>query len=365
MTRILHIVGKMDRAGAETMLMNLYRNIDRTQFQFDFVVFSNEKGDFDAEIRELGGSIFPITAGNPVTRMLALRKFLKNSTYQIVHAHMLFSNAFHMLAARRAGVKHRISHSHNTSSRPKGNIVDFLYHNFSRQLITFNSTFFIACGKAAGDFLFPYQDDVLILPNSVDTHHWAKVGINEKEYIRNTFNFNGLKIIQVGRLEPVKNHIFTLKVAEHLKKEGVSFKVFIIGQGSLEMFLKQEVKDRNLEDVVLFLGLRTDIPQLMGGADVMLMPSLHEGFPVVLVESQAVGLPSVISSSIASEVDLGVGLVHFMPQNATPEEWVDTLSNNSLFGTLSVQNRIEQLKAAGFDIQQNAEKLTQIYSSML
>lgn len=364
MTRILHIVGKMDRAGAETMLMNLYRNIDRTQFQFDFVVFSKEKGDFDAEIRELGGSIFPIIAGNPVTRMLALRKFLKNKKYKTVHSHTLLNSGFNLLAARAAGVRNRICHGHSTSNLKTG-IFDETYKKIAKVLIRINSTVKIACGEASGQFLFPNQHDVLILPNSVDTHHWAKVGINEKEYIRNTFNFNGLKIIQVGRLEPVKNHIFTLKLAEHLKKEGVSFKVFIIGQGSLEMFLKQEVKDRNLEDVVLFLGLRTDIPQLMGGADVMLMPSLHEGFPVVLVESQAVGLPSVISSSIASEVDLGVGLVHFMPQNATPEEWVDTLLNNSLFGTLSVQNRIEQLKAAGFDIQQNAEKLTQLYSSML
>ncbi|WP_201529333.1 glycosyltransferase [Psychrobacter frigidicola] len=115
--RVLHVVGKMDRAGAETMLMNLYRHINRTQIQFDFITFTSETGDYDAEIKELGGRIIPVLANNPIKRMLKFQQFLKtHPEYEIVHAHMLLSNAFHLLAAKDAGIKHRISHSHNTSN---------------------------------------------------------------------------------------------------------------------------------------------------------------------------------------------------------------------------------------------------------
>ena len=115
MIRVLHIIGKMDRAGAETMLMNLYRNIDRSEIQFDFVTFTNQEGDYDAEIIRLGGRIIPILASNPINRMLKLQKFLKqNPEYRIVHAHMLLINAFHLLAAKVASIKNRIFYSHST-----------------------------------------------------------------------------------------------------------------------------------------------------------------------------------------------------------------------------------------------------------
>ena len=129
--RVLHIVGKMDRAGAETMLMNLYRHIDRSEIQFDFITFTQEKGDYDDEILSLGGRIFPILANNSIERMFKLTSFLKqHSEYQIVHAHKLLNNAFHLLAAKKAGVPHRISHSHNTSNGKFG-IVANLYEKLA------------------------------------------------------------------------------------------------------------------------------------------------------------------------------------------------------------------------------------------
>ena len=115
--RVLHIIGKMDRAGAETMLMNLYRHIDRDQIQFDFVTFTYEEGDYDSEIIELGGKIIPIVGPNAISRMGRLARFLKDHPeYQIVHAHTLLSNAFHLIAAKIAGVKCFISHAHSTSN---------------------------------------------------------------------------------------------------------------------------------------------------------------------------------------------------------------------------------------------------------
>lgn len=357
--RILHVVGKMDRAGAETMLMNLYRNTDRSQIQFDFVTFTDEKGDYDAEIVELGGKIIPILANNPIERMLKLRQFLvQHSEYQIVHAHMLLSNAFHLLAAKIAGVKYRISHAHSTSNG-KSSIVKKAYEKWA--LITNRkiATHKIACGKLAAQYLFGTTDNVWLLPNAVDVRKMIEVADRSRKYISQNFDDNGLKIIQVGRLSEVKNHIFSLKIAEELKNREIYFTLYIVGQGSLEDELKQKVHSKSLENNVKFLGVRTDITELMASADYMIMPSLHEGFPVVLVESQTVGLKALVSTQVSTEVDLGFGLVKFLPIDNL-NEWVDTLLKKKT-PACSDKERIEALKIGGLDVSGNAEKLTQLY----
>lgn len=360
--RVLHIVGKMDRAGAETMLMNLYRHIDRDKIQFDFITFTNEAGDYDAEIIELGGRIIPVIANNPIERMLKLQRFLKQSPeYNIVHAHMLLSNAFHLLAAKGAGVKHCISHSHNTSNS-QSSVVKKLYENWA--LITNRklATQKIACGKLAAEYLFGSKKDVWLLPNAVDVRKIIEVADKSRNYISQKFDDNGLKIVQVGRLNEVKNHKFSLEVMEELKKRKIDFTLYIIGKGPLEDELKQQVKDKLLVGNIKFLSVRTDITELMASADYMIMPSLHEGFPVVLVESQAAGLNAILSDQVSSEVDLGLGLVDFLSLDSV-EIWVDSLLKSKT--TKPTEQQIANaLKQHGFDAATNAQELTQKYLSL-
>lgn len=360
--RVLHIIGKMDRAGAETMLMNLYRNIDRTLIQFDFITFTNDIGDYDAEIKALGGKLIPILARNPIERMLKLKSFLQNHPeYQIVHAHMLLSNAFHLLAARHAGVKHRISHSHSTSSG-KSSLTNKLYEKWA--LITHRqvATYKIGCGELSAKYLFGTTKDVLLLPNAVDIQKMTSVAKESRHYIYQQFNDSSLKIIQVGRLNEVKNHQFSLDIAKRLKDLKINFTMYFIGQGPLENELKQRVCDLALLDKVKFLGVRNDITQLMASADYMIVPSLHEGFPVVLVESQTVGLTAIVSDKVSQEVDLGVSLVEFLPI-VSAEVWVDSLlkTRTKVYSEEIVTNT---LKANGFDVLLNTKKLTQIYINL-
>lgn len=357
--RILHIVGRMDRAGAETMLMNLYRHIDRTQIQFDFVTFTSETGDYDVEIKELGGKIIPILANNPIERMLKLQRFLKNHPeYEIVHAHKLLGNAFHLLAAKHAGVKHRISHSHNTSNG-KSSPIKKVYEKWASITNRRVATYKIGCGELAAEYLFGTTKNVLLLPNAVDIQEMVAVAKNSRDYINREFDDDGLKIIQVGRLNDVKNHQFSLKIAEQLKERKVNFTMYIIGQGPLEDELKQQTQEKSLLDNIKFLGVRSDITELMASADYMIMPSLHEGFPVVLVESHTVGLTAIVSDQVSTEVDLGVGLVEFLPISS-PKDWVDRLLEPKT-STFSEQEIIKVLKSFSFDVSSNAQKLTQIY----
>ena len=365
--RVLHVIGKMNRAGAETMVMNLYRTIDRTQFQFDFVVFSKDKGDFDEEIIAMGGKIFPITEVNPIKRMLALKKLLfTNPEYEIVHCHTLFSNAFHLWAAYMAKVPNRIAHSHNTSDKSKTKLVGTLYQYISRKLIKKYATNYIGCGQAAANFLFPEQKEVMFLPNAIDTDYFAKIGETKKDYINNEFDLKQdcLKIIQVGRLQTVKNPFFSIQIAKELKNRKIKFNFLFIGQGDLYVTMKKKIESYNLEKEVCLVGVRKDIPELMAGADVLLMPSLYEGFPVVLVESQSVGLKGLIADSISSEVDLGVDLIEFESLISSASKWVDKLLDLKSKEEINKEIRIQKIAELGFDIHGSVSLLTNLYKSM-
>lgn len=365
MKRILHITGSMNRAGAETMLMNLYREIDRTKHQFDFVVFTGEKADYEDEIISLGGKVHKINESNPLKRVITLKTLLKsNKDYQIVHCHTNFSNALHLLAAKFANVKKRIAHSHNTVDRSHNRIIRFFYHSISKFIINNVATHFVSCGQEASDLLFYKNKKVLLIPNSVDVILLSDYENTHKNYVNEMFSLddNVLKLIQVGRLQTEKNHKFTIEVANLLKSKGVNFKLFFLGVGELECILKNKVTELNLEKEIIFLGVRSDVHEFMAGSDILLMPSLYEGFPVVLVESQAVGIPSLISNSISHEVDLSVGKIVF-EEITKPQLWVNQITNLINLEKTTIKERIKILTNKGFDTKANAKFLLEFYNS--
>ena len=207
MKRILHITGPMDRAGAETMIMNLYRVIDRKKFQFDFLYFTSKSCDFDDEIENLGGKIYRIVENNPFLRMnKTIKLLLKNPQWQTVHAHTLFSNAFHMYAAYRANVKQRISHSHNTRNASNNIFLKIFYYPLSRKVQAKYATNFVACSGAAGKYLFPKISNIKLLNNSIDAKFFVTEAENNRDYIRRHFDVSNdtFIMLQLGRLHPQK-----------------------------------------------------------------------------------------------------------------------------------------------------------------
>jgi glycosyltransferase EpsF len=368
MQRILHIVGKMDRAGAETMIMNLYRNIDRTQLQFDFLVFADVKGDYDDEIKTLGGIIHKISSGNPIRRMWALRKLLvENPIYTVVHSHTLLSSAFHLTAVKIAGVRYRIAHAHSTNDASNKSLIGKIYKIISIKIIDSIATHYISCGQEASNFLFPNNPKVLFLPNAVDTVAYFKISTLNQDYLNQAFNLpkKCIKIIQVGRLIKVKNHFFSIYLAKKMKEREIDFKMFFVGQGNLEKSIKEYVLRENLSDEIILTGIRTDIPEMMAGADIMLLPSFHEGFPVVMVEAQTIGLPTLVSDKVSSEVDLGLGLVGFNSLDSDLDVWIDRLLAAVHEPKLQKEDFLEILSDKGFDCKENAKMMQNLYNTIL
>ena len=368
MKRILHIVGAMDRAGAETMIMNLYRVIDRTQIQFDFLYFTSKKCDFDEEIKELGGKIYRIKKSNPINRMFATKKLLlENKHWTTVHVHNLFSNAFHIYAAYKAGVKQRISHSHTINTQFSNKIINTVYPYLSRITQNKYATDFVACSSEAGKFMFKKEKGVQVLNNSIDSSYFAEISKTNKNYIKEQFNVEDdtLVILQLGRLCKAKNHQFSIQIASQLKKKNVKFKMFFAGEGMLLKELKEQVKELSLENEIVFLGLRTDVSYLLAGADLMLMPSLFEGFGVVLIEAQASGIPSLISNTIPTDSDVGLNLINVNSLEESASIWANSIVEVYEKGIkVTPEKRLAKLKEAGYDVHTNIKILSKLYKSI-
>lgn len=359
--RALHIIGRMDRAGAETMVMNLYREIDRSRFQFDFVYFTTDRCDYDEEIEALGGRIHRIGAASPMARFRALYRLLRTGEWSIVHAHTLFSSGLYLTAARLALVPQRIAHAHSTQDANSHSILGRLYQRVSRVLLKWSATHYVACGLAAGAYLFPGQNDVVLLPNAVDIGKFSEasgavrgeLGIPSEQLV----------VLQVGRFMPVKNYKRSIRIADAMRQAGMDFQLLLVGAGPEQPAIEHLVADKNLSRYVRFLGLRADIPELMAAADVMLMPSHHEGFPVVLVEAQAAGLPSVVSSAVSTEVELGMGMVRFVSLEDPDSAWSEMLQSAARSQVPSADARTNILEQAGFSAAVGARRLEQVYAA--
>lgn len=370
MKRVLHIMGGMNRAGAETMIMNVYRTIDRSQIQFDFLVYKKERQDYEDEIEKLGGRVFHIPFSTNPPRLLkhlrALRKLIKEQKYCAIHIATLHNSAFALLASLGISKLKRIVHSHSTSNTIKASAFQKFYNSLTRGIINKLAEERIACGVEAGNYLFGekrFSKGGIIINNSVDIDTFYNVNQDKVLEIKNHYHLNDCLVVgSVARLNQVKNHKKMIEIAEELKKRGIKSKLLIIGTGELENELKREVRDRNLEKEVLFFGLRTDIPELMHVMDVFLMPSIFEGNPVTLIEAQAAGLPALISDKITDKIDLGLGLIQKENIEEPAGKWVETLLTISP-KTLGYTEIYNALSSHGYNLKESSVLLCNLYLS--
>ncbi|MFJ8524751.1 glycosyltransferase family 1 protein [Bacillus cereus] len=367
--RILHITGGMNRGGAETMIMNLYRKINKEEIQFDFVYFRKDACDYDDEIKQLGGNIYyicPPKISNPLKFIVELKRTISlNGPYYAVHAHTLYNIGLSLFASKLAGVNNRIAHAHSTQDMSAGSKTRVLYKGIMRFLINTNANYRVACGMQAGEFLFgsTFKNDGIIIPNAIDLDmHMQENNENIRElHSELAIDKNTLVIGQIGSLKDVKNYRFSIKLASALKKKGKKFHMLFVGDGELRDELEDLVVKEELGEYISFLGVREDIPNLMKIFDVLIMPSLFEGLPLTIIEAQASGIPCVISNTITKEADLGLGLVQFVDLESGLENWIEIICASPSYRELNKKLIETTLQKKGYDILTGVEKLKRLY----
>jgi glycosyltransferase EpsF len=317
--RVLQVVGRMNIGGAETMLMNLYRAVDRNRLQFDFVVFSNGEGAYDSDIRELGGRIFTLPApreAGMLRSISAVRTLIATEgPFAAVHSHVLHASGWVMVAGFLAGVPRRLAHCHSTSD-VGGHLRRAVYERGSRRVTRSVATHWVACGLDAGSYMFgpSFSSRGVVLKNAIQVDPYlpdTDAGISARRELG--VSDGTLLVGSVARLEAPKNHEFLLRVAEQCRGRGLDVHFAVVGDGDLRGDLEREVARRGLRSCVSFLGVRRDVPRLLNGMDLLAMPSHYEGLPVSLVEAQCNGVRCLVSDRITADVDLDLGLLTALP----------------------------------------------------
>ena len=366
--RILHIVGRMDRGGIETMIMNLYRNINRDKVQFDFLAHYGREAVYNDEIRKLGGRIYEMPALKDenhvyywriVTYVKALNAFFrKHKEYKIIHCHMTNTAAIYMPIAKKYGVTCRIAHSHNTHG--KAGLLGFVT-NLLQKPIYKCATDWFACSKAAAYWFYPKNDvdsgKVTIIPNAVDAQKFRYSPNTRKEMRINLKVEDKMVIGCVARFRFEKNQIFLLSVLQEALKIEPKAVLLFAGDGPEEDVVKRKAVELGLQDKVLFLGMRSDIPNILQAMDVFALPSLWEGMPVSGIEAQAAGLRCVVSTGTTQEMNV-LDMVEFVSLDESTEKWAVMLVKAA---KTPRQDTYEQIKAAGYDINVTAPWLQEFY----
>lgn len=320
--RILHVFGRLNRGGAEMMIMTLYRNIDRTKVQFDFIVHANEKCAFEDEVRFLGGNIYKVPRYNGKNHFQykkAWNEFFQNHPeYKIIHGHIRSTASIYLKIAKKLGLI-TIAHSHNTSS---GGGFSAVVKNILQYPIRSIADYLFACSRAAGEWLYGKRackgDNFFILNNAIDTEKFI---FNEETRLKKRKELqieDKFVIGHVGRFHPQKNHYFLIDIFKEIYNINKNSVLLLIGDGDLKKSIQEKVEDLGLSNNVVFTGVRPNVPELLQAMDVFLFPSLYEGLPVALIEAQAAGLPCIVSDKITTDTKI-TDLISFVPLTKLPE----------------------------------------------
>lgn len=367
MISIIHVVGKMDRGGLETFVMNVLRNIDSNRFRCDILCTNCGVGDYDAEAQELGARIFNIGDDFQsyrgklrfVGQFSEYRKWFLAHPYDVIHIHgsHAFDNLIAVEAALDSGCKNVICHSHNSNGMHK------LLNGWGASRLRKLPIIRLACSKEAGEWLYGSPDCFEVIKNGVDVGSFEfKDDLREK--YRALFNIpNSTKVIaHTGRLVNVKNQAFLLDILAALLDRGsYDWLLFLVGTGEDEEKLREKARNLEIENHVEFLGIRSDVSGILAMADVYVMPSIYEGLPLAAVEAQASGLPTVISKEMSPETILRSSTC-MMELALGADAWACAI--DELASSARMWDRLlgaQEVRKAGFDISSTVARLESLY----
>ena len=361
--RVLQIIGIVCGGGVEAVIMNYYRNIDRNQVQFDFVIDGYDKTYLDDEIKAMGGKVYHVEPyrKNIFRYMVQIYKIVRNGHYDIVHSNMNTLSVFSLFPAWLAGAKQRILHNHSTAVKQEGK--RSLMKHILRPIAPLFANRYAACSILAGDWMYGKEwmakGEVKIIRNAIDLKKYAfsqelrkryrqELGIADDDFV----------IGHVGRFMFQKNHRFLLQIFYEISKCKENAKLLLVGDGELRSEIEKKVYDMGIDKKVIFLGLREDVQAIYNAMDMFVLPSWYEGLPVVSVEAQANGLRCVFSTNVTSESKL-TGYAEFMDLAAGASNWAMHIWQGDNSRNSSAE---KEMRLAGFDIETQAQELVNWYT---
>ena len=364
MIKVLQVFNAMECGGAESMIMNLYREIDKTKFSFDFLVHTDKDCYFDREINALGGKIYRVPRWNGknyfVYKKAVSDFFDKHPDYDIVHGHIASSAAIYLNEAKKRNIK-IISHSHSTTNEPT--LKNFLFNTCTYPVRNI-ADYFLACSTDAGKSMFGEgivkNKNFSVLKNPVQTEKFKFDSLIRK-WIRENYKVEDKFVIgHVGRFRKEKNHIFLLNIFKEALKYNQNSVLMLVGNGNGQKSVEDEAKKLGIYDKVIFTGVRNDVHNILKAMDVFVFPSKFEGLGNALIEAQASGLKCVVSKNIPKEADC-TDLVIRKDIKESPDEWAKEICS---VGEINRDEYYKKVSGAGFETKDIAGQLEKVYENI-
>ena len=363
--RVLQVVPSMGHGGIEHFLMNLYRAIDKSRVQFDFMYRVPYACAFDKEIESMGGRIYRCVDPdrNPMKSTRFYRGFFsEHPEIKAVHEHRSGCDGFFglMRSAKRAGVPVRILHSHSSQKGWAINPIKDITDAFNAPILDDFANIFIACSDVAATYLYgrckKASAECVVRPNAIDLGTFtfdmmARDGVRERYGIPD----DSLVVGHVGRFVPEKNQSFLVDIIASLRSRGICVDALFLGDGPLRNEVEKKAAVHNVARHVHFAGIQDDTASHYSAMDVFCMPSLFEGLPVSCIEAQANGLPMVLSSGISRMADI-CGHAEFLDLIETA--WSEGIRSAAAAGRY---DGTTPLLTAGYDIEAAAVEYERLY----
>lgn len=359
MLRVAMVMGKMSGGGVEAVVMNYYRNIDRSRVQFDFLVDEDSRLVPRDEIEALGGRVFDVPPYQQLVRyQRRLVDLFRREAWPIVHSHINSLSVFSLRAAQRAGVPVRIAHSHSTGGREERlrGLAKMLFRTQANRYPTHR----LACSCAAGEWLFGSEASFDVVNNAIDVRRFS---FSEKARgeVRSELGIGSDTFVygHVGRFSAQKNQEYLLRIFKKVHEAREDSVLLLAGDGEDRSLIESRAAEEGLAESVVFLGQRLDTARLYCAFDAFVLPSIYEGLPVVMVEAQASGLPCYVSERVTKEANIG-GRVKFISLSDECR-WVEELRTASRLSLRDVDRRAFR----AYDIDEMAMSLVDMYETQL
>lgn len=361
------MIGSLNSGGSQAFVMNIYRNIDRTKVQFDFVIDRANEIFYVKEIEDLGGKVYTlknIKECNIISYCRQWNSFFKNhSEYKIIHGHVRSVAAIYLKIAKTNGLK-TIAHSHSTASR--GNKIEQLVKNIMQFPIRYIADYLFACSNDAGEWLFGSsslkKNNYKVIKNAIYTKKYI-LNENIRENIRKKLKIGNKFVLgHVGSFSYPKNQEFLIKVFYKIQKENKNSILLLIGDGELRDQIKKQIATLGIVDKVILTGVVTNVNEYMQAMDVFGFPSIFEGIPVALIEAQAAGLYCVVSDNVSKEVEI-TNQIRFVSLSESLDYWKEQILQYP--DSYQRRNNYEKICEAGYDVRKNIEWLQRFYLNMV
>lgn len=368
MKNVLIVIQSLRPGGVEKVAVNLASHLPQNEYKFTYYLQKID-AEQDPELLKTAQSknskiiIRPEEIKGYIGKYNHIKQVMANEKYDVVHSHVMFYNGLVMKAAKKSGIKKRVSHSHAVRLNRAETLPFKIYRTFMQKWINRYATDKLACSAAAGNYLYgeaEYSENGRFLSNGIDTKLFEyNTDIRREKREELSIGESEILVGHIGTIYYIKNQTFLVEVFAKMLEKNSDMRLILVGEEVDKEIVEEKVKSLGIAHKVIFAGQRTDIPQLLQAMDIMIFPSLFEALPVSLIEAQASKLPCLISDTVTSDVKFNDN-IEFMSLKKLPEAWAD-----KAFELLEIKREdvaADNLKSV-YDISSSAKMLDEIYNT--